>query len=89
MRGQITYHNVGVDEISTLLKATSGNTQNTRLWVNSNSVKRVYVSLQVNLGVLNVQVFSIDFEAREAAEEFLNGFEFDVEYIVTDGDEEE
>ena len=89
MRGQITYHNVGVDEISTLLKATNGYTTFCRLWVNSNSVKQVYTSFQVDLGVLSVQIFSIDLDTIEAAEEFLNGFEFDVEYEVMDGDEEE
>jgi len=79
---QLTKHHLTADDLSEVLKATNGIIVDGRIWLNSNSGKDAYISAKVELGFLSIQMFSVDMGSRTEAEEFLNSFEFDVEYEV-------
>ena len=79
---QLTRHNVTIDELNKILTVTNGNVIESRVWVNGTSGKRTYIATKVDLGFLSIQLFSVDFDSRANAEEFLNSFEFDVKYKV-------
>ena len=79
---QITQHNLTEEEMGKALKATNGIVADCRVWLNSKSGKKAYISARINLGFISIQMFTVDFESRENAEDYLNTFEFEVKYEV-------
>ena len=85
---EITKHNVPIEEMNILMTKCNGNLDSCRLWVNQRSLKEVYVSADINMGIIKLNVFSVEFSSQEIAEGWLNEFDFDVDYDIC-GDEEE
>ena len=83
----ITKHNVPLKELEQLFTQTSGKADYCRLWVNQRG-QQVYITADIDMGIITLNAFSDEFENRELAEAWLNKFDFDIDYDIC-GDEEE
>ena len=79
---EIIKHNLTKDDLSKVFEATNGVITDCYIWLNAHSGRKAYIAAKVDLGFLKVQMFSVELNTKSEAEEFLNSFEFDVEYEI-------